>query len=86
MLGDSAVDRSISGVEKMSKIPERVKKMALDRDFQPSVRIGKTGVTESIVQEIKDQLAKRKIVKIKIEKKKIFLFYTRNIYIIVRYV
>jgi RNA-binding protein len=68
MLGDSAVDRSISGVEKMSKIPERVKKMALDRDFQPSVRIGKTGVTESIVQEIKDQLAKRKIVKIKINK------------------
>ena len=66
MLGDSAVDRSISGVEKMSKIPERVKKMALERDFQPSVRIGKTGVTESIVQEIKDQLAKRKIVKIKI--------------------
>jgi len=52
----------------MTKIPDKVKKIALDRDFQPSVRIGKTGVTESIIQEIKDQLAKRKVVKIKINK------------------
>ena len=44
----------------MTKIPERY--------FQPSVTIGKAEVIESIVQEIKDQLAKRKIVKIKINK------------------
>ena len=52
----------------MVKIPESIKKMALDRDFQPSVRIGKTGVTENLIQEIKDQLTKRKLVKIKINK------------------
>ena len=52
----------------MVKIPESIKKMAMDRDFQPSVRIGKTGVTENLIQEIKDQLAKRKLVKIKINK------------------
>lgn len=52
----------------MTEIPDSVKKMALDRDFQPSVRIGKTGITDNIIVEIKDQLAKRKIVKIKINK------------------
>ena len=40
----------------------------MDRDFQPSVRIGKTGVTENIIEEIRGQLVKRKLVKIKINK------------------
>ncbi|MBT3657010.1 MAG: RNA-binding protein [Euryarchaeota archaeon] len=40
----------------------------MDRDFQPSVRIGKTGVTENIIDEIIGQLKKRKLVKIKINK------------------
>ena len=40
----------------------------MDREFQPSVRIGKTGITGNIVDEIRTQLVKRKLVKIKINK------------------
>jgi len=61
-------DQNTIGVKEMTDIPDSVKRMALDRDFQPSVRIGKTGITENLIIEIKDQLAKRKIVKIKINK------------------
>jgi len=53
---------------KMSEIPSSIKRQAMDRNFQPSVRIGKTGITANIVDEIRDQLAKRKLVKIKINK------------------
>ena len=52
----------------MVEIPSSIKKAAMDRDFHPSVRIGKTGLTENIVEEIKGQLKKRKLVKIKINK------------------
>ena len=52
----------------MVDIPSNVKRQAMDRDFQPSVRIGKTGVTENIIEEIRGQLAKRTLVKIKINK------------------
>jgi|TARA_B100001121_G_C18555870_1_gene557907 RNA-binding protein len=55
------------GIE-MSDIPSHIKRQAMDRDFQPSVRIGKTGVTENIVEEVRGQLKKRKLVKIKINK------------------
>ena len=33
--------------------------------IEPTVRVGKHGITESIISEIRKQLAKRKIVKIK---------------------
>ena len=52
----------------MRNIPHSIKKKAMDRNFKPSVRIGKTGITPNIVQEIRDQLAKRNLVKIKINK------------------
>ena len=52
----------------MSDIPQSIKKQAMDRNFKPSVRIGKTGITPSIVEEIRGQLSKRKLVKIKINK------------------
>jgi len=52
----------------MTDIPSNIKRQAMDRDFQPSVRIGKTGVTDNLVEEIIGQLRKRKIVKIKINK------------------
>ena len=56
------------GCQEMSEIPKHIRQKAMDREFQPSVRIGKTGLTENLIQEIKDQLNKRKIVKIKINK------------------
>lgn len=62
------MDLNRTGGFLMSDIPSSVKRQAMDRNFQPSVRIGKTGVTENIVEEIRAQLAKRKLVKIKINK------------------
>ncbi len=67
-LSGSAVDQSTIGGGNISDIPERIKRQARDRDFQPSVRIGKTGITPNIVEEIRAQLKKRKLVKIKINK------------------
>ena len=67
-LGDSAVVQNLIGGRKMSDIPDRIKRQAMDREFQPSVRIGKTGITPNIVDEIRAQLKKRKLVKIKINK------------------
>ncbi len=52
----------------MSNIPSIIKKQAMDRDFHPSVRIGKTGVTDNLIDEIIGQLAKRSLVKIKMNK------------------
>ena len=52
----------------MTDIPSNIKRQAMDRNFQPSVRIGKTGVTDNLLEEIIGQLRKRKIVKIKINK------------------
>ncbi|MGY8754393.1 MAG: YhbY family RNA-binding protein [Candidatus Poseidoniales archaeon] len=52
----------------MTKIPTNIKHEAMSREFKPSVRIGKTGLTDGITEEIKDQLKKRKLVKIKINK------------------
>lgn len=65
---DSAVVQNTIGGGKISDVPERIKRQAMDRDFQPSVRIGKTGITPNIVEEIRAQLKKRKLVKIKINK------------------
>ena len=52
----------------MTDIPSSIRRQAMSREFQPSVRIGKTGVNENIVEEIDVQLTKRKLVKIKINK------------------
>ena len=46
----------------MTNIPSSIKRQAMDRNFQPSVRIGKTGITDNLVDEIKGQLVKRKLV------------------------
>ena len=52
----------------MSKIPLDIQKLANSRDFQPSVRIGKSGITDSLVQEIDEQLSRKELVKIKINR------------------
>ena len=68
VLEDLVVDLSLIGGDNMVDVPQSIKLQAMDRDFQPSVRIGKTGVTENLVEEILGQLKKRKLVKIKINK------------------
>ena len=59
---------NIIGGGKIRQIPDSIKRQAMDRDFQPSVRIGKTGITPNIIEEIGAQLKKRKLVKIKLNK------------------
>jgi RNA-binding protein len=50
------------------KVPQSIRKIATSRDFQPSVRIGKSGITENLIEEIDAQLATKDIVKIKINR------------------
>tara|TARA_B100000575_G_C22801713_1_gene473147 strand:+ start:293 stop:556 length:264 start_codon:yes stop_codon:yes gene_type:complete len=52
----------------MSKIPPHIQKLANSRDFQPSVRIGKSGITENLITEIDEQLSRKEVVKIKINR------------------
>jgi len=44
------------------KAPEYESSM---QDLRPTVWIGKQGCTETLIQEIRDQLARRKIIKVK---------------------
>lgn len=52
----------------VKKIPQSIRKIANSRDFQPSVRIGKSGITENLIDEIDSQLSSKEIVKIKINR------------------
>lgn len=61
--------RESSGLIIMAKkIPQSIRKIANSKDFQPSVRIGKSGITENLVEEIDAQLSTKDIVKIKINR------------------
>lgn len=52
----------------MTTIPSSILTQAKSRDLQPSVRIGKAGLTPTVVEEINAQLSKRSLVKIKANK------------------
>ncbi|MGB1588487.1 MAG: YhbY family RNA-binding protein [Poseidonia sp.] len=52
----------------MSDVPERVMREAKSREFRASVRIGKAGISETVVEEIRQQLRNRELVKIKVNK------------------
>lgn len=41
---------------------------AKSRDFRPSVRIGKSGLSDTVFDEIRQQLGSRSLVKIKVNK------------------
>ena len=49
-------------------IPESIRREAMSREFQPSIRVGKSGITETLISEIDAQLQKRNLVKIKINR------------------
>ena len=48
------------------KIPNSIKKRALDNSLEITIRVGKQGINKSIIIELKQQLIKRKLVKMKI--------------------
>lgn len=52
----------------MSKVPDWVLQQAKSRDFHPTVRIGKSGLSETVEKELRDQLKTKKIVKVKVNK------------------
>ena len=51
-----------------SDIPESIRKEAMSRDFQVTIRVGKSGITDTLVSEIESQLQKRSLVKIKLNR------------------
>lgn len=52
----------------MTTIPSHIMQEAKSRDFRPSVRIGKSGLSETVMDEIRQQLRSRSLVKIKVNK------------------
>lgn len=52
----------------MKNIPSEIKKLALSRELKPTIRIGKSGLTDNLLSEIVTQLSSKKLVKIKINR------------------
>ena len=52
----------------MVDIPRRVLNEAKSRDFKASVRVGKAGLSETVVEEIRQQLRSKGLVKVKVNK------------------
>lgn len=52
----------------MAKIPEDVRRRAVSKEVQPTVRVGRSGLTEALVEEVEAQLAQRRMVKIKVNR------------------
>jgi|TARA_Y100000758_G_scaffold217932_1_gene156777 RNA-binding protein YhbY len=52
----------------MMGIPEHIRSLANDRELKVSVRIGREGITENLISEIKNQLGAREVVKIKMNR------------------
>ena len=52
----------------MSDVPAHVLRQAKSRDFRPSVRIGKSGLSETVLEEIRQQLQAKSLVKGKVNK------------------
>tara|TARA_B100001113_G_scaffold189256_1_gene155077 strand:- start:3902 stop:4171 length:270 start_codon:yes stop_codon:yes gene_type:complete len=52
----------------MSDVPPHIRKMAHDRNFKVTLRIGRSGLSEAMYQELDAQLVKRKVVKVKLNK------------------
>ena len=49
-------------------VPAHIMRQATSREFRPSVRIGKAGLSETVLEEIRQQLRTRNLVKIKVNK------------------
>ena len=52
----------------MMKIPNHIIKEAKNRDLLVSIRIGREGVTESLIKELESQLLSKTIIKLKANK------------------
>ena len=52
----------------MVDIPRWVLNEAKSREFKASVRVGKAGLSETVVEEIRQQLRSKELVKVKVNK------------------
>ena len=52
----------------MTTVPAHIRKMAHDRSFKVTLRVGRSGLSEAMYTELEGQLRSRKVVKIKINK------------------
>ena len=50
------------------KVPRAMLEAAKSRDLQTTIRVGKGGLSESVVNEVNDQLESRPLVKIKLNR------------------
>tara|TARA_B100001250_G_C19809988_1_gene795288 strand:- start:2048 stop:2350 length:303 start_codon:yes stop_codon:yes gene_type:complete len=51
-----------------SKVPKKILQLALSRELRPTIRIGKSGITDNLMSEISAQLSSKSLVKIKINR------------------
>jgi RNA-binding protein len=52
----------------MTKVPASIRRMAHDREFKVTLRIGRSGLTDAMFDELDAQLSSRKVVKVKMNK------------------
>ena len=52
----------------MTNVPANIRRMAHDREFKVTLRIGRSGLTDAMFEELDAQLRSRKVVKIKMNK------------------
>lgn len=50
------------------KVPRAVMEAAKSRDLQTTIRVGKGGLSESVVNEVREQLDSKQLVKIKLNR------------------
>jgi len=49
-------------------VPRRIINLSKSQDLEVSVRIGRVGITESLISELSDQLSRKNLVKVKANK------------------
>ena len=52
----------------MGGIPNHIRREAASKDVKPTVRVGRSGLTEALVEEVDGQLKQRALVKIKVNR------------------
>ena len=52
----------------MSEVPANIRRMAHDREFKVTLRIGRSGLSDAMYEELDAQLSSRKVVKVKMNK------------------
>ena len=52
----------------MSQVPASIRRMAHDREFKVTLRIGRSVLTDAMFEELDAQLRSRKVVKVKMNK------------------